>query len=78
MTIYKELSCIKDYYCTYSIPQKILKKYAGKGFYMTSGYTFYETIKEYAIPITEFNPEWIVTIKTINDFLNKEYSILNN
>lgn len=77
LIIYKELGSIKDYFCTYSIPQKILRKYAGKGFYMTSGYNFYETVKEYAIPTEEFNPEWLVSIKTINEFLNEEHLTTN-
>jgi len=77
MIIYKELGSIKDYLCAYSIPKKILRKYQGKGFYMTKGYTFYETVKEYAIPTKEFNPEWLISTKTISEFLNEESSGLN-
>ena len=49
------------YYCAFDIPIVQLILSAGKGYYETSGYdTFYTTAREFAIPVTNFNPKWLV------------------
>ena len=45
---------------TANIPEDILEKYSGFGFYELNGEKF--PIPEYAIPIEEFEPEYIVNI----------------
>ena len=75
ITIYREFGKAKQYFCTYSIPNKILRKYVGKGFYIPIGYDDYTTIKEYAIPSAEFDTSWIVSINPTNEFLKEASSI---
>lgn len=69
ITLYREFGKNKQYFCTYSIPKRILKKYAGKGFYIPVGYETFNTVKEYAIPIEEFDINWLVSTTPINEFL---------
>jgi len=71
LTLYRELSKNKQYFCTYSIPTKTLRKYAGKGFYMAKGYEQYSTVKEYAIPSEEFNSDWLISTTPISEFLQE-------
>ena len=71
MIVYNELGFKRDYFCAYSIPVKILRKYRGKGHY-SRGYEFYDTIKEYAIPSDQFDPQWLISTKTIEEFLDEE------
>ncbi len=47
-------------FMTANIPEDILEKYSGFGFYELNGEKF--PIPEYAIPIEEFEPEYIVNI----------------
>lgn len=78
MILYNELGYNRDYFCTYSIPIKLLKKYKGKGYYSNRGYDIFDTVKEYAIPSVEYNQKWLLSIKTINEFLSEEHSRINN
>ena len=73
MDIYNELKRSKRYLCTYNIPASVLKKYSGKGFYPPHGYDFSHTeIKEYAVPSTEYNPDWLVSMISTSEFLKDE------
>ena len=72
MTLHLEVGGSKQYFCTYSIPKKILKKYTGKGFYMVRGYENYSTIKEYAIPSDEFDFNWLVSIEPKEKLFNAD------
>ncbi|MBQ8425047.1 MAG: hypothetical protein IJX17_03385 [Clostridia bacterium] len=51
----------KDYYfCSFDIPFTVLLKTMGKGYYEPRGYDMdYASKREYAIPVSEFNPKWI-------------------
>ncbi len=63
----------KSHICTYTIPTKILSKYSGTGYYPPHGYDdLYTPIKEYAIPTTEYDPTWLVSMETIDSFLEEE------
>jgi hypothetical protein len=75
--LYKELGFGKQYFCTYSIPSNILRKHMGKGLYIPSGYDLSYTVKEYAIPSEEFNPNWLISTQTIQDFLIEESMKMN-
>lgn len=47
---------------TFDIPIWILLKTKGKGFYFASGYDVdYVSLREYAIPTTSFNPNWLIS-----------------
>ena len=75
--VYRELKRSKCYLCTYRIPNSILKKYAGKGFYPPHGYdNSYTEIKEYAIPSEQYNPEWLQKITLVNPALQEEMADL--
>ena len=70
--LHNELGSSKAYLCTCAIPINILKKYLGKGYYTMRGYyDTIDTIKEYAIPTSDFDFEWIKSITPIKDFLKE-------
>lgn len=58
-TLYREYS--QDFYfCAFEIPTHILLSHRGKGFYPPHGYDeAVLTEIEYAIPVEEFNPDWL-------------------
>ncbi|MBE5738585.1 MAG: hypothetical protein E7354_02540 [Clostridiales bacterium] len=71
--IYNALKDSKAYLCSYSIPTSVLKKYVGKGYYPPHGYDYsYTEIKEYAIPSEEFDFSWLISIQSVEEFLNKK------
>lgn len=73
LDVYHELRRSKKYLCTYDIPTDILKRYSGKGFYPPHGYNVSHTeIKEYAIPSSEYNPEWLQTMVLVDDKVKDE------
>ena len=47
------------YFCTFEIPFNILAMHGGKGFYPASGYDNINTLREYAIPLEMFDPNWL-------------------
>ena len=51
----------KDYYfCSFDIPMLKLIQRMGRGYYTARGYDLdYESKREFAIPVDEFNPKWI-------------------
>ena len=75
LALYHELGKNKEYFCTYSIPIKILQKHTGKGFYITKGYEQYRTVKEYAIPSEEFNSDWLISTTPISEFLQDSNNV---
>lgn len=47
------------YFCSFDIPIKALLFHSGKGFYISSGYDGPDSLKEYAIPVSQFKPEYL-------------------
>ena len=47
------------FFCTFDIPLKVLAFHSGTGFYPASGYDNMTELKEYAISIDKFKPEWL-------------------
>ena len=49
----------KTHLCSFEIDNATLFKYQGEGYYPPQGYDFdYSCVKEYAIPVNEYNTEW--------------------
>ena len=52
---------IKDYICSFNVPLTVLKKHRGIGKYNPQGYDVdVIDLVEYAIPVSEFKPEWFI------------------
>ena len=63
------LSKTKEYLCVLEIDKNILSHYKGTGYYPPQGYDFdYTYITEYAIPTSEYNPNWLTSITPINSY----------
>ena len=59
--------------CTYDIPEDILEKYKGQGYYMD--YRKFEKIEatdEYAIPVEELSFEYLTKVDKINEYIDYE------
>lgn len=57
------LSNTKQFLCEFEIEKNILSQYKGTGFYPPQGYDEDCTrVTEYAIPVSQYNPEWLVDI----------------
>jgi hypothetical protein len=57
--LYREVE-EKFFFCSFNIPFSILALHSGKGFYPSSGYDN-EELKEYAIPLSQFKPEYLIS-----------------
>lgn len=48
-----------EFLCEFEIEKSVLTSYKGKGYYPPQGYDVpYTEVVEYAIPASEYNPEW--------------------
>lgn len=67
----KELRTSEEnyYFCCFDIPRLVLFMAAGKGYYNSlHGYDYYtETVREYAVNIKNFNPNWLTGYALDND-----------
>lgn len=64
-------SRIKRYLCTYDIPEEILKKYEGIGYYMDHiNFRNQEKVVEYAVPSDEIKFEYLLSIDEFNSFVD--------
>ena len=81
---YRAFECFnqKDFLCSFEIDSSILNKYKGYGYYnaekLSSGYDngyVCEKIKEYAIPVSEFNPKSLCDSISIEDLFKKQEEI---
>ncbi|MBQ3214351.1 MAG: hypothetical protein IJB10_05060 [Clostridia bacterium] len=51
----------KTHICSFEIDKHTLNKYRGEGYYPPQGYDLdYTSIKEYAIPVNEYQPNWFI------------------
>ena len=71
--VFNALKGTKKYFCEYSVPISVLKKHVGRGYYPPHGYdNLFAQIKEYAIPIGEYDEEWLVSIVGVEEFFDVE------
>ena len=76
---FKDLPSIFYFYtadkfiCTYDIPEDILEKYKGQGFYLDyCNFEKMEAVDEYAIPVNELSFEYLKRVDKINEFIDYE------
>ena len=75
----RDLQDDKAYLCSFNIETSILKEYKGFGYYSSRGYdSDYIKIKEYAIPVKEFDINSFCDSVSIKDLYEKQYDIRLN
>ena len=47
------------FFCTFDIPLRVLAFNGGKGFYPARGFDNITELKEYAVSVEQFKPEWL-------------------
>lgn len=63
------LSKTKQFLCEFEIEKSLLSKHKGTGFYPAQGYDEdYTSVTEYAIPVSEYNPQWLTSVTPINNY----------
>ena len=68
-TVLHSLSKTKEFLCEFEIDKSILSHHKGTGYYTPQGYDFdYTSVTEYAIPTSEYNPNWLTSITPISSY----------
>lgn len=58
----------KTHLCSFEIDKLTLSKYKGEGYYSPHGYDLdYTYITEYAIPVSEYQPDWFKSATPLKD-----------
>lgn len=58
----------KTHLCSFEINKHTLNKYKGEGYYPPHGYDLdYTSITEYAIPVSEYQPDWFKSATPLKD-----------
>lgn len=68
-TVLTSLSKTKEYLCEFEIDKNVLSHHKGTGYYPPQGYDFDCTyVTEYAIPVSEYNPNWLTNVTPLNNY----------